>query len=760
MTDTSSSTTTDLSQVLVKLLPKCDCSDTCNNNNTNKHRHDSIIIEVLRNRTLLRRIINVGRPIYWRYSTLKYDQLNRADDLLRLKRHYVLVERLLRCGNNSISWSIQGLMLLIELMPFAVFKHVYDSNRYIMLYYHRVLMSTAAKYGRLDMFKIFEAQVQDFPPGPQHSYQSSSDDHLILALHNNRQAVFDHLLARETKQSMDRRLTNWSNIIPPNIGLRSPDDWREMAAILKTLVIYIETHYKKLTQGQYVITRLLGDCQFMLVLLCQDMDLARLSIKYFPFNDEELTNSFNLELLNYDDLKGIPIDPEQLGRKVDFIFDLLELHKRPATRTVVEWPACREVLNDVGVMLLDIFSALTQNYDTWIVIRRIFMNVRQDANQSELAKFVQYFISRDMTTHQLFDGLTAISTYGTLEMVKLAMDIVGRSLDGKDLSNDDSFPKSVEILEYLVQHNLYTMRTWPVIVHFASLGDPDQLRKLFSTFPTLLIDNQTYTADDLRVYQDEIMEALENHSVDTCISIQSIIQAELAKANRNADFKIVTVQAYLSTLQQVQSLSDDKLRSFEYYPNEEVCKVDPSVIISILSRASDIILNKHFAEGLMESACTYGLIEYVHLLDSSSNQVFKDIRSDSDVMANLLLAAYNHGQYSIFQYLVGCGARLKWFMWKRIIIFDNNSIMLLDMLLDQQQTTLTQSEKEVVIHSLCSNPDSSLIKMVYRRWSKDIKLDRDILVQKAFKCMTLDRVDVLASITEMIVDCSRLDSNN
>ncbi|GAM19855.1 hypothetical protein SAMD00019534_030300 [Acytostelium subglobosum LB1] len=614
-------------------------------------------------------------------------------------------------------------------------------------------MVAAAKYGRLDLFKILEAMAQDFPPEDKRtrSYSNSKDDYFVLALHNNRQSLFEYLLSFDTKDRMDKRMEYiWSYHIIMTISQRTPDDWREMAAIMKALIKHIETHYKKLQHALRVFGRLFDqDVQFTLVLKCQDMELARQCYKYIEFDAHQLSKHCD-DITRHSNHEQIPpLSPEDLGPKVDFIFEVLQLYKCRFTRVIDQWPACREVLTEIGVMMLDIYTIRTKNNHNFglAIARQIFKNVRQDANQSEMVKFIQFFFSRDMKTDDIRRAIIEIYATGTLDMVKIALDIAGRTWV-MDLSCYDIFPKSVETLEYLVEHGMHQMANSQAIIHFASMCDPDELRKLLSTFPTILP-----RGDDLSKLEDDIMDIFDNHNIDTCFAIQSVIQDELVKAQRNDTFDIVTMRVHQMTLPQVQSLPDDTLNRITITP-PDIWKVDPSVISYLLSKASALDFESDLTESLMEAACTHGLTECVHLLDSSS-KVFVELRSNSGTMATLLLAAYNYGHISICQYLVGCGASLKKNMWKEV-----NSDGMLDVLFEQQQTPLTQSEKEKAMYFLCSNPNSSLIRMVYTRWSKDIKLNRETLVEKAFKCKKLDRVDVLACITEMIVDCSRSESNN
>ncbi|GAM19857.1 hypothetical protein SAMD00019534_030320 [Acytostelium subglobosum LB1] len=389
-------------------------------------------------------------------------------------------------------------------MPFVVFKHVYDTNRYNMLYHHPTLIATAASAGRLDVYKVFEAQSKDYPlaiPSPD-----KYNDHLMYALYSCKLSMFEHLLALETYDTMSHRVkdpvAHHYNQLSTTSRRRTLNERIELAAIIKKLIKYTETYYvnNQITpiRPHHVIRAMLKD-PFSMILECEDIELARQAIKYAPFDQSQLFKHcsnilgyHNWENILYTDIKK-KIDQEQLKRGVDFLFELMILYDRPViipTHTL--FPACKEVLTEVGVMILNVYAIMSPDSQPALhsIIRKsIFTNVRPSCDPLHLKQFIRYLLSLNNKKIQgLILTLDTICAFGTVEMLKIVHELLvleyGLKVDHIRLNR--VFPKSLEMLEYILEHNMYTMDNMAMLAHFSKMGNPDMLKTFFARYPGLL----------------------------------------------------------------------------------------------------------------------------------------------------------------------------------------------------------------------------------------------------------------------------------
>ncbi|GAM26771.1 hypothetical protein SAMD00019534_099460 [Acytostelium subglobosum LB1] len=523
-------THTDLSEVLDRLLPKCDCrgsscfNSVTGNEDTVKQRHDNIITSVLLNKTLFRTIVYVGRLPHasmFKHCNpriYKYDELNDADIMLSETHqwHYVLVERLQRQPNNSsnkVLWTHTSLEKLIELMPYAVFKHVFDTNRYTMLYYHNLLICYAVKYGRLDVYKLLEAQAHDNPDIFKvifdHAGMTSNNgrpihlekhqDHLVTAIIHGRLAMFEYLLS----QTNSIVVTSGLEARKRKVEEKHIKDWQQMATALRLLITFLNGLPSAPRVDQLII------CPLRVLLRCQDVELVRRAVNHISFNYTDVSqyceSAFRpttgiqqdkVHALYCSDLEQ-PADRAQLEHSLNFLIQVYAAYQIPVPPTNQQYQACELVLNEVGMIFLRVFAIMSHGDnqpDLLSFIRKgIFMNVHQEYQQTHLESFIQYFLSLEMKGYGQVLGLETICTFGTLDMVKTAHQIVSQvqvRYKGETISlnigMENVYPMTLEIMEYIQLHNLFSISSVKILNHVASMGRPDLLKAYLETYPNVL----------------------------------------------------------------------------------------------------------------------------------------------------------------------------------------------------------------------------------------------------------------------------------
>ncbi|GAM19853.1 hypothetical protein SAMD00019534_030280 [Acytostelium subglobosum LB1] len=628
-------------------------------------------------------------------------------------------------------------------------------------------MESAAKNGHLEAFKLFWAQAKEYL---RIKGTNNVDDYLMMALDNGRSSLFGYLLSRETKQSMDKRIRRRNHLIGQTTRemykFNADTDMSDMASTLEILIRYIAHHYKKdtsITPAQAIKCLLIEP--FTMILRCTDMELARQYIECAPFNDIQLfdycnnifgSNSFYL----YDNINNnqmwIKLDLERLRHKVNFLFELLELYGRQLKRTADRSPGRQEVLTDVGIMILDLYVVMKEFNEPQIasyITQGIFMNVRQ-TDRPHLVEFIHYFIGLGKTPKSKVLGLATICTFGTLEMVEIGHQLLDRpdgGLDGHSLVHDDlrmdyMLPASLDILKYLHDHNMYEGDEVDVLNHFASMAEPDILQAFFDNFTYDLFSPDE---DDImsKVYsiRDEIRYCLVDKDIDKSLAIQSIIQREINKAGLNMDFDIISERAQDLDPRQIKRLPIHALKYIRFKPTQDH---SVEVVSYLLSQAQAAELDWELTFQIFTSACELGLMDSIRLLETSY-PVFVDIRTDSELMSQLLSVAFAHGHYSICEYLIGCGARFT--IWRAVGGLD---VSILDTLIALQEPTI--KEKQDTLKGACDQCNLPMIKIILSKWYQDIvinreKLSRDLICKTSdMKCLILDRVDVLAFILDLI----------
>ncbi|GAM19860.1 hypothetical protein SAMD00019534_030350 [Acytostelium subglobosum LB1] len=750
-----------LSQVLKTLLPKSDCRNTCNNNN--KQRHESVIAKVLCNRELLKRIVNAGRPRYHTGRSYNYTQLSDV-------RAY--------CLEN-----------VIKSMPYAVIKHVLDNNRYMMLYNHHSLMRYAVEYGQLDVYKLLQTQARDLPPDappPSADDFNYISDHLLLALNVGQPSMFNYLLSLETQQSMNDRILEGDYRFHTDTVCRTSDERVAMSTMLRTLITYIESHYSKDTpieQYKEAFSRLLGH-PFELLLKCQDIELARLAAKYVDFHPQQLYYYCS-------DIFGprgsatapyLPLSKEidllELEHTVVFLFELLELYARQVERTSTLLPSCSTVFTKLGVMITDIYLIMSSQHDQPRLLsnlmRAIYANIRLECDDGHLEQLVHFFLDHSLDLDKVHDSgnkhvslvLNSICTYGTITLVRKAYAWLGlRNINEEDVRLNEAYPKSVEILEYISHtHSWYQMDKMAMLVHFTSMADPDSLKTFLaahdiqSLFRTNVPednqdddndDNDDDNDDDDDYQEDSFFDLINSmmskHDIDTCATIQSIIQTELDKHQIPTVLDIISDRTNEMTVPYYQLFTIDRLKDTKF-ELRNTWDVDPAVVAYLLAQVPTAVNDSDMVIKYLRSACAIGMTECVQLLDSPS-QVFTLLRSHDYSMSELLHEAFKNGHHSICQYLIGCGARFGSSTWKCAGAMD---VATLDTLVAMQE--LTDEQKDEVFDNACSQLNLPLMKVILSRWP-DVKLTHMTLNESALSSLVDDRVDVLSCVTELLVKC-------
>ncbi|GAM22703.1 hypothetical protein SAMD00019534_058780 [Acytostelium subglobosum LB1] len=319
-------------------------------------------------------------------------------------------------------WSQDCLELLIKEMPYVVFKHVFHNNRYMMLYNHYSLMKHAVQHGQLDMYKLLETQALDHAldilPIP---YHSSPSYYLILALNHGQASVFNYLLSFETKQSMENMIQGGKRTLS---SFLNSFDKVDMSSLLKSLITFVETHYNtamslilrsvitfidtyyKMAPSKCTPSNVISQFNpFAMLLICQDIGLAQLAIKYVEFDANQLYTYCNFifghDIEHYHAHfipSGSEIDVQELKHTVEFLFALLKLYGRHVECTKEQLPRCLDVLTEFGVLITDIFVIMSsQNILPPIrsyIRRDIFTNIRQDCSDHSRQMFIQFFMKQ------------------------------------------------------------------------------------------------------------------------------------------------------------------------------------------------------------------------------------------------------------------------------------------------------------------------------------------------------------------------------
>ncbi|GAM19852.1 hypothetical protein SAMD00019534_030270 [Acytostelium subglobosum LB1] len=561
-----------------------------------KQRHDYFIVKVLCNRTMLRTIVKMGRLPFTNHLIYKYDRLLDAHKLLMNPHwHYFFVERLLRQGGRHSMHNMNRdcLEKIIETMPLAVFQRVSDTNKHMIHYWDKQMKSIAARNGRLDIYQHLQTLSKDYPCISRgHPYRF--DDDLLWALIHGRLAMFEYLMPSEPSDYMAKRIQSWSDHYTyyELVVSDTSYDLEQMAKILK-----------------------------MLIKLCHHIETT-----FRPTID-------GTDVLHGPDTH--PTDPAQLEQSFKFLIKVLQLYGHPTPQVHKLFPWCHDILNKAGVIFLNIYVILCHYEKPQLkshIRKGIFMNVlpAETFNQTYLRMFIRYFLSNDMKTDGLMLGLATVCTFGTLEMVKIAHYTVSRSRhrgspNGNNIHLDCVYPRSIDVMEYIHQHNLHPMDNLETLNFIVSLAIPDMLRSYLALYPHIL------TLDDI-VHELDINH-LERYDIDRSIAIKSIIQAEYDRAQRSETIQCLNTRVGELTLENVQSFSNHALKAMSFVPSEEY-DVDPGVIRYLLSQAPIAGFDKKKVMSLLESACSIDLRDCVMLLDLP-NDVFEQIRSDQSTQLSL-----------------------------------------------------------------------------------------------------------------------------
>ncbi|GAM20419.1 hypothetical protein SAMD00019534_035940 [Acytostelium subglobosum LB1] len=758
----------DIRHLLAQYLPTCSCqSSSCMG--AEKERHDRAIMRVLRIRYLFRTIVLVGRPrCKAPHDFTKYKQLDFAQWLMSTRHYYVLIERLLYGEAAPVNWTFEGLGTLIQTMPFALFKHVYDRNRYLMLYHHHGLLHSAAASGRLDVFQVLEAQSHNYPqkkimegycydPYEYNPYE----DYLFIAYIHGHRALFEYLLPHETMDNMERRIKDGSTD-PPSIKMAANVNDRQLsdtAHVIKQLITYITDLNQQRKPGSRFTIQQLVHQPFAIVMRCQDVSLAQLAVKHIPFDSQlfqqhcevvfrpaSMSGSESDSETRLDILYGSDWQPGAsitLDHSLNFLIEVLALYGMSVPRADSQLATFRQVLNDVGAIYIIVFGLLS-SVDARpplisFIRKGLFMNIDRFCQQSHLQEFLRYFLSLD--TNDL--GLATVCTYGTLEMVTLSREITKDT--GSPHHEQSSaapsvpvYPKTVAIFEYIDQHHLFSMDSLDMLVHVASTAAPELIRAFLTAFPQFLSNHPDEELDTI-----SINSALSRHNIDTCIAVQSMLQYELDRAKRSELFDCLKGYTRELEVRHIQSFSKSALKDMKFTPQHEISDVDRAVVGHLLSLT--IGFKKKNIEALLYSACALGMTDTVAQMFSSSRKIFGTIRSDPQIMSGLLHMSFIYDHPELCQHIIGCGAIfVETWSWAA-----GRDDALLQSIVALQSPT--NEDLEDLLFTACQNCNDQLIMSIVSRWPHVLETSREKLVSYAIECMEFDRVDLLEFFARTIV---------
>ncbi|GAM19858.1 hypothetical protein SAMD00019534_030330 [Acytostelium subglobosum LB1] len=592
----------------------------------------------------------------------------------------------------------------------------------------------AVRNDLLDVYKLLETQARELPQDtpPLDIYNIS--DHLMLALIQGQVSMFNYLLSLETQQSMSNRIQseryffNVSRVVP---SFHTNNNQKAaMSSILKTLIGYIERHYSNdtsITPFQAFRVLLKDAHPFGLILMCQDIELAEMAIKYVALDGKQLGIYCNAIFDHCSRSKYAPyipsdyeFDQQELKHTVQFLFALLKFYGRHVDSTEVQFPSCRGALTKFGVLLTDFYVILSSQYASpplrSYIRRGIFDNIHQDCSDYH-EQFIDFYLNQSNGRHQTLIDFNAICTYGTKDMVTIGYDWICKHFD-HNIYLHKAYPKSLEILEFLVDKNWYHLDQMAMLVHFISMADPDMLKAFLTEYD---INPLFTTDDDGDLHIDGLIDSVgptEFHPIDKCAIIQSIIQTEFDRQRCPKIFDIISHRIEEMTLQLYQTFSKDGLIRIRF-DSPETFLADPAVARYLLSQVvADF--DTAIVENAMKSACALGLMECVHLLDSPS-KVFSDIRSWEGTMSALLHHAFINGHHSICHYLIGCGARFGGMTFQWVGTMD---VATLDTLIDMLE--MTNKDKCQVFGYSCLHLNLPLIKRSSRYVGMLLRVDGQV----------------------------------
>eukprot|EP01133_Synstelium_polycarpum_P013392 gene13392-15762_t len=320
--------------------------------------------------------------------------------------------------------------VLFEHAPFALFQYVYETNPLLFGEGHTLYL--AVYYGRLDIFKVLEAQKYPVDLVSLHNEPSDDDptDYLIEALANGHFQMFSYLLQSETIKSIER-----------------------------LLIHFIDKHNQQTgsSESRLSIDMFIGN-PFKVVLKCQDIDLARhISSSQVSFDSTELIKQCEDIFSPMVDWKSdIYINQSTTqqfvsAEKVEQSFNFfIELIKSFGMQSLVDQhigllESFKEVLTDVGLMYIVVFAVMSSIKRVSLLsnIRRgIFLHIRPNPQSHQLADFLQFMVNQDV--YHNFDNSIATLSILQHECDRLDREEIFDILDDVDnltMDQINSFPK-------------------------------------------------------------------------------------------------------------------------------------------------------------------------------------------------------------------------------------------------------------------------------------------------------------------------------
>ncbi|GAM19859.1 hypothetical protein SAMD00019534_030340 [Acytostelium subglobosum LB1] len=362
----------------------------------------------------------------------------------------------------------------------------------------------AVRYGQIDVYKLLQSRAPLVTHRKDPNYIS---DHLLLALNRGQLSMFNYLLSFETPQSMIDRIRMGRDFARTFYHFSDPV---AMSSILKILIRYIETECNKdasFTPSQAISCLLKDTNPFGILLRCQDIELAQLTIKYVPkFDAFQLYKYCNYIFDHGDGSFNAPyiplkdeIEQQKLKHTVEFLFALLKLYGRHVDSTEVQFTRCFDVLTEYGVLVTDIYVIMSSQYvppPLMSYIRRgIITNIRQGCDVQYLDEFIEFFLLQaNNIVDQMLIDFNSICTYGTIEIVTM-MDVhlQRRHHDlAIHLDKANAYPKTMEILKYIIQRGWYPEDQKEMLIHFISIADPGLLKTILAEYDI----NGLFTGDD------------------------------------------------------------------------------------------------------------------------------------------------------------------------------------------------------------------------------------------------------------------------